>query len=125
MSAKRILIVEDEQPIREMVMFALASAGYEAQEAADSRQAQAVIAERLQSYSEADKSYSYTIVSGPIPVKNYRSTLRVTGEPGASSCVAEWSSQFDAAEGVEEVMVGAFQHLYETAFVDLKRIMAI
>jgi two-component system phosphate regulon response regulator PhoB len=47
MSAKRILIVEDEQPIREMVMFALASAGYEAQEAADSRQAQAVIAERL------------------------------------------------------------------------------
>ena len=47
MSAKRILIVEDEQPIREMVMFALASAGYEAQEAADSRQAQTVIAERL------------------------------------------------------------------------------
>ena len=47
MSAKRILIVEDEQPIREMVMFALDSAGYEAQEAADARQAQAVIAERL------------------------------------------------------------------------------
>jgi hypothetical protein len=58
----------------------------------------AVIAERLQSYSEADKSYSYTIVSGPIPVKNYRSTLRVTGEPGGASCVAEWSSEFDAAE---------------------------
>lgn len=47
MNAKRILIVEDEQPIREMVMFALASAGYEAQEAADARQAQALIAERL------------------------------------------------------------------------------
>ena len=47
MNAKRILIVEDEQPIREMVMFALANAGYEAQEAADARQAQAVIAERL------------------------------------------------------------------------------
>ena len=47
MSAKRILIVEDEQPIREMVMFALASAGYEAQEAADARQAHTVIAERL------------------------------------------------------------------------------
>ncbi|MFZ1643247.1 MAG: phosphate regulon transcriptional regulator PhoB [Candidatus Contendobacter sp.] len=47
MNAKRILIVEDEQPIREMVMFTLASAGYEAQEAADARQAQAVIAERM------------------------------------------------------------------------------
>lgn len=47
MNTKRILIVEDEQPIREMVMFALAGAGYEVQEAADARQAQAHIAERL------------------------------------------------------------------------------
>jgi two-component system, OmpR family, phosphate regulon response regulator PhoB len=47
MNAKCILIVEDEQPIREMVMFALAGAGYEVREAADSRQAQGIIAERL------------------------------------------------------------------------------
>ena len=47
MNAKCILIVEDEQPIREMVMFALAGAGYEVREAADSRQAQGMIAERL------------------------------------------------------------------------------
>ncbi|NJM11369.1 MAG: phosphate regulon transcriptional regulatory protein PhoB [Synechococcaceae cyanobacterium SM1_2_3] len=47
MNAKQILIVEDEQPIREMVVFALVSAGYEVQEAADSRQAQASIAENL------------------------------------------------------------------------------
>ncbi|MFO7641824.1 MAG: phosphate regulon transcriptional regulator PhoB [Candidatus Competibacteraceae bacterium] len=47
MNTKCILIVEDEQPIREMVMFALAGAGYEVREAADSRQAQGIIAERL------------------------------------------------------------------------------
>jgi two-component system phosphate regulon response regulator PhoB len=47
MNAKRILIVEDEQPIREMVMFALTNAGYEVREAADARQAQIGIAERL------------------------------------------------------------------------------
>ena len=47
MNAKRILIVEDEQPIREMVVFALAGAGYEMREAADARQAQASIAECL------------------------------------------------------------------------------
>ncbi len=46
MNAKCILIVEDEQPIREMVMFSLAGAGFEVQEAADARQAQACIAER-------------------------------------------------------------------------------
>jgi two-component system phosphate regulon response regulator PhoB len=47
MNSKRILIVEDEQPIREMVMFALAGAGYDVREAADAREAQALIAERL------------------------------------------------------------------------------
>jgi len=47
MNKKRILIVEDEQPIRKMVVFALASAGYQVEEAADARQAQASIAERL------------------------------------------------------------------------------
>ncbi|MFZ4790310.1 MAG: phosphate regulon transcriptional regulator PhoB [Candidatus Competibacteraceae bacterium] len=47
MNAKCILIVEDEQPIREMVMFALANAGYAVREAADAWQAQLCIAERL------------------------------------------------------------------------------
>ena len=47
MNSKRILIVEDERPIREMVMFALAGAGYDVREAADAREAQALIAERL------------------------------------------------------------------------------
>ena len=47
MSAKSILIVEDEQPIREMVVFALAGAGFEVREAADARQAQSCIAEAL------------------------------------------------------------------------------
>ena len=47
MNAKSILIVEDEQPIREMVVFSLAGAGFEVREAADARQAQSCIAERL------------------------------------------------------------------------------
>ncbi|MDG4555049.1 MAG: phosphate regulon transcriptional regulator PhoB [Candidatus Competibacter sp.] len=47
MNAKHILIVEDEQPIREMITFALAGVGYEVREAADARQAQAAISERL------------------------------------------------------------------------------
>lgn len=85
----------------------------------------AVIAERLQTFNEAGREYTYTIVSGPIPVSNYRSRLKVTGEDGAADCTAEWSSEFDAADGVEEAMVGVFQHLYESAFVDLKRLMGI
>ncbi|MCP5425940.1 MAG: phosphate regulon transcriptional regulator PhoB [Gammaproteobacteria bacterium] len=47
MSAKRLLIVEDEQPVREMIGFVLSSAGYEIQEATDAREAQSQIAEDL------------------------------------------------------------------------------
>ncbi|HYQ92848.1 MAG TPA: phosphate regulon transcriptional regulator PhoB [Candidatus Competibacteraceae bacterium] len=47
MNTKRILIIEDEQPIREMICFALENAGFEIQEAADARQAQVMIAEAL------------------------------------------------------------------------------
>lgn len=47
MNAKRILIIEDEQPIREMICFALENAGFEIQQAADVRQAQLMIAEAL------------------------------------------------------------------------------
>ena len=47
MSEKRILIVEDEQPIREMITFALGAAGYATIEAADARAAHAAIAERV------------------------------------------------------------------------------
>ncbi len=47
MNAKHILIVEDEQPIREMITFALAGVGYEVREAADARQAQTALSERL------------------------------------------------------------------------------
>jgi two-component system phosphate regulon response regulator PhoB len=45
MSAKKILIVEDEQPIREMIAFHLSRAGYETIEACDCREAREQIAD--------------------------------------------------------------------------------
>ncbi len=49
MSTKRILIVEDETAIREMVGFAMRRAGYEFSEAANGQEAQLEVAERLPS----------------------------------------------------------------------------
>ncbi len=46
MSAPYILIVEDEQAIREMTAFALRQAGYHTQEAVDAREAQSLIADQ-------------------------------------------------------------------------------
>lgn len=46
MSQKRILVVEDERPIREMLTFNLGRAGYEVEPVADGREARAAIADR-------------------------------------------------------------------------------
>jgi two-component system phosphate regulon response regulator PhoB len=46
MTARQILIVEDERPIREMIAFGLRRAGFEVGEAEDSRSARAAVADR-------------------------------------------------------------------------------
>ena len=46
MTAKHILVVEDERPIREMIAFGLKRAGFEVREAEDSRSARSAIADR-------------------------------------------------------------------------------
>ena len=47
MSAKSILVVEDERPIREMIAFGLRRAGFEVREAADARSGRAEVANKL------------------------------------------------------------------------------
>jgi len=46
MTAKQILVVEDERPIREMIAFGLKRAGFEVREAEDSRSARSAVADR-------------------------------------------------------------------------------
>jgi two-component system, OmpR family, phosphate regulon response regulator PhoB len=46
MSARQILIVEDERPIREMIAFSLKRAGFLVQEAEDSRGARSLLADQ-------------------------------------------------------------------------------
>ena len=46
MTAKHILIVEDERPIREMIAYGLKRAGFDVREAEDSRSARSALADR-------------------------------------------------------------------------------
>jgi two-component system phosphate regulon response regulator PhoB len=46
MSGKQILIVEDEKPIRDMIVFGLKRAGFDVQEAEDCRSARQLVADR-------------------------------------------------------------------------------
>src|SRR5262245_41294136 len=54
----------------------------------------ASLLERLQSFSEGERSYGYSIEEGPLPVAGYRSTLQVRERAGQRGCEVCWSGEF-------------------------------
>jgi len=57
-------------------------------------------------------SYTYTILEGPLPVSDYKSTLAVAPE-GTGSKVT-WSGTFNAKGAPDTVAVDAIQGIYES-----------
>lgn len=59
-----------------------------------------------------DTSYSYEIIEGPLPVKNYSATLEIGEDDEPDRVEIEWEAEFDA-DGVEDdeakkIIVGIF-----------------
>ncbi len=52
------------------------------------------VVESLDNWDEAKHSYTYSIVSGPLPVSNYRSTLSVL--PDGKGSALNWHSTYQA-----------------------------
>ena len=58
------------------------------------------IVERLLKWDNKDKSYSYTIVSSPLPVKNYFSTIKVVPDGKGSDII--WTGKYKATKGATD-----------------------
>lgn len=78
------------------------------------------IIERLEHVDEKERLYSYTIESGPLPVANYRATIRVQDE-GNGTCSVDWSSEFDADGASESDAQAAIQGVYQAGLDNLKK----
>jgi hypothetical protein len=52
------------------------------------------IVETLENLDDANHAYTYAIISGPLPVANYHSTISVTADPKGSSL--KWVGKYDA-----------------------------
>jgi hypothetical protein len=52
------------------------------------------VVESLDNWSEAKRSYSYSILSGPLPVSDYHSTLSVL--PDGNGSAVNWHSTYQA-----------------------------
>lgn len=78
-----------------------------------------VMEERLESLSDADRTLSYSIIAGPLPVENYLATVKVTATDGGSR--VDWGATFDAPEGVPaEGIEGGVSGAYSGMLAALK-----
>ncbi len=81
----------------------------------------ATLVERLDTFSENDHCYTYTIEQGPLPVAQYKATIRLRQEPGKPGCVVDWSSEFTPSGAPEGDAVAAIRNIYQAGFDNLKR----
>lgn len=77
------------------------------------------IRERLEQIDDEGKLYSYSILSSPLPVANYNSTIRL--EEGDSGCKVTWESDFQPAGAPESDAVDVINGIYQAGFDNLKK----
>ena len=81
----------------------------------------AVIVERLLEFSEAARSYRYTIEASALPLTRYQATLRVLAGAQPGSCQVEWSSSFYTDAEQEAPLTALFERLYRAGLDELRR----
>jgi len=70
------------------------------------------VAEQIEQYDPANRTLTYTVLYGPLPVQDYHATIKVL--PGdENSCELEWSAVFEPKDATEEeakaTMEGTFK----------------
>ncbi|HBO3680251.1 TPA: SRPBCC family protein [Pseudomonas aeruginosa] len=82
------------------------------------------IVERLLDFSEAGRSYTYTILQGPAPVRDYQATLRVLPLAAGQGSRVEWFGSFVPVGISDEEASTLFRTIYEDGLAALKQSLA-
>ncbi|MFL6664808.1 MAG: SRPBCC family protein [Rhizobacter sp.] len=81
-----------------------------------------MIRERLLALSDYDYACSYAILESPMGVTDYVATLKLTPVTDGVRTFAEWSAEFECAEGRErELIEHVGQGVFQAGFDALKR----
>ena len=75
------------------------------------------IAERLEAIDDAARQLSYSIVEGPMPIKNYLATISVSEAADGGAKLA-WSCDFEAP-GMSDEQVGGLAAGMEGAYKEM------
>jgi hypothetical protein len=81
-----------------------------------------MIRERLLALSDYEYSCSYEILESPMGVEHYVATLKLTPVTDGMRTFAEWSAEFECAEGRENALTELIgQGVFQAGFDALKR----
>jgi hypothetical protein len=75
--------------------------------------------EKLESRDDANMTLSYSIIDGPLPVKNYLSTYKVEKHHDGSKIT--WSGRFDGKDATDERAKQVIAGIYTTGLDALKK----
>jgi len=77
-----------------------------------------VLLEKLDSMNDDAKSFTYSILEGPLPIANYQSTISVEEKSGSTATVS-WTSTFDAAGVTDDEARTLLQGIYRSGLDEL------
>jgi hypothetical protein len=81
-----------------------------------------MIRERLLGLSDYDFTCVYEILESPMGVSHYIATLKLTPITDGNRCFAEWSAEFECAQGRERELIELIgQGVFQTGFDALKQ----
>jgi hypothetical protein len=69
------------------------------------------IKERLEALDESARTFSYSIIEGPLPATDYLATVEI-GDAGAGQTRILWTSDFVPAGASEADLVALFEGIY-------------
>ncbi len=81
------------------------------------------VVERLENMDNKSHTYSYSIVDSPLPMRNYKATIKVTGK--GKGCKVEWSSEFEPNVGFENDVLKDLQNVYQNGFDNLRKMFGV
>ena len=79
------------------------------------------IVERLEGKDDRQRTYTYSILQGPLPVAGYTATLHVEENKDGKSCTVEWSSAFEPSGASEPEAVKVIRGIYDAGFDSLRK----
>lgn len=77
------------------------------------------IVEELKIKDDKSRTYSYSILEGPLPVTKYQSSLHVIDD--GAGCTVEWSSEFEPAGAPASEAEKVIRGIYEAGFQNLRK----